>query len=164
MRKLHVIEDDAYMTPQPQEGLYVAAYFSDNTNRQLATYIEANKIPNPVAASSLHTTIVYSRVPVDGYEAAHTLNVEVNTSYARLEAWDTSGGTKCLVLCYFSPYLHIRFEEAIASGATYDFDEYKPHVTLSYDIGDFDWQSLPQLSFPLIIAGEYCETLDLGES
>ena len=46
-------------------------------------------------------------------------------------------------------YMGQRHRLGIAVGATYDFDEYKPHITLSYDVG--------VLEFP---DNEY--TLDLG--
>jgi hypothetical protein len=164
MRKLHVIEEEDYLTPQPQEGLYVAAFFSEETNQAISDYLTTNNIPNPVAGASLHTTIVYSKVPVEGYEPQHSLEIPVNTTYSKLEVWETQTGTNCLVWSFFSPYLHIRFEEAMAAGATYDFDEYKPHITLSYDIGDFDWRLLPKPTFPIVIAGEYAESLDLGDA
>lgn len=153
-----------YLREEHQEGLYVAAFFSDETNNLLAGYCSKNNIPNSVPAPSLHTTIVYSRVPVLGFEPNHTLEVPVNTTYAKLDVWETQAGPKCLVLHFFSPYLHIRFQEAMSLGATYDFDEYKPHVTLSYDIGDLDHTKLPAITFPLVIAGEYSESLDLDDA
>lgn len=143
-----------------EPGLYCAAFFDDATTARIGEYLRTHKVPNPVAEPSLHTTIVYSRVPVRGFEAIHTLNVEVNTTYSNLEIWETAQGNT-LVLHYFSPYLFIRFQDAMSHGATYDFEEYKPHVTLSYDVGpDFDLKSLPPINFPLIISGEYMEELD----
>jgi len=144
---------------QTSEGLYMTAFFDEETNKRLADYIKTNGIPNPVASSSFHTTIVYSRVPVPGFEPHHTLEVPVNTRFSKIECWDTNSG-RTLVLKFFSPYLHFRFQEAIAAGATYDYDEYKPHITLSYDIGDdFAWEDLPAIEFPLTIIGEYSEPL-----
>jgi hypothetical protein len=48
--------------------------------------------------------------------------------------------------------------------ATYDFPEYKTHVTLSYDIGDMDETKLPDVIKTIgemKIVKEYGEDLDL---
>lgn len=140
-------------------GLYVAAFFSEETNEKLGAWMRENNIQDPVAEASLHTTIVHSRVPVV-FEPNHTLDIKVDTRTAQLEIWDTPSG-RTLVLHYFSPYLHIRFFEAMAAGATYDYDEYKPHVSLSYDVGpDFTIDMVSPIDFSLVIAGEYSEELD----
>ncbi len=147
---------------KPREGLYVAAMFDADTQRNVDAWLKRQNVPNAVAGASLHTTIVYSRVPVQ-FEPKHTVDVEINTAYSNLEVWDTNSG-HTLVLHFFSPYLHIRFHEAMAAGATYDFDEYKPHVTLSYDVGpDFDLTTLEPIDFPLNIIGEYSEVLDIND-
>lgn len=147
--------------PDPESGLYVAAFFSDETNNSINQYLIDNEIPNPVSTPGLHTTIVYSKIPVHDFEPNHSVNIDVNITYASLECWDMQDGKRCLVFHYFCPYLHIRFQEAMAAGATYDFDEYKPHVTFSYDVGpDFDVTTLPKPSFKMTIVGEYCESLD----
>jgi 2'-5' RNA ligase len=49
--------------------------------------------------------------------------------------------------------------------ATYDFPEYKPHITLSYDIGDLDEKNLPDIGKYVDEIGideEYGEDLDLN--
>jgi hypothetical protein len=143
-----------------EPGLYVAAFFDEETNNNLAEYMRVNKIPSPVNTASLHTTIVYSKVPVPKFEPNHSVDIEVNTTYSAFECWEMRNGSRCLVLTYFSPYLHLRFEEAMKDGAMYDFDEYKPHVTLSYEMPvDFDVTTLPPLGFPLTIVGEYSEPI-----
>lgn len=143
------------------QGLYVAAFFSNETNKNITDYTRKHNIPNPVSENSLHTTIVYSRSPVE-FEPIHSVDAIADTEFSRLECWDLQSGGRCLVWVYDSAYLHLRFVEAIKAGATYDFDEYKPHITLSYDVPDtFDVSSLPTPNFPIEIVGEYSEPLDL---
>lgn len=144
------------LNEDPTEGLYVAAFFSEESTAKIATWMQANGIPNPVSRSSLHTTIVYSRQPVPGFEENSHIEVEVDMSFSNLEVWDTAQG-KTLVWHYFSPYLQTRFEEAMSMGATYDFEEYKSHITLSYDIGTFDMTGIRPPTFPITIEGEYAE-------
>jgi hypothetical protein len=47
--------------------------------------------------------------------------------------------------------------------AEYDFDEYKCHITLSYDIGDFDYKKLNPKDFvkSIEVVKEYQEDLNL---
>ena len=143
-----------------EPGLYVAAFFDEESNNKLAEYMRVNNIPEPVNTASLHTTIVYSKVPVPNFEPNHSVDIDVDTTHATFECWEMRNGARCLVLKYFSPYLHFRFQEAMQDGAMYDFDEYKPHVSLSYEMpADFDVSTLPPLGFPLKIVGEYSEPL-----
>lgn len=141
-------------------GLYVAAFLSAQTNRKIAEFQKKHNIPNPVPEMSLHSTIVQSKAPVENFEPNHTIDVVIDPTYCRIECWDTACG-KTLVLVLFSPYLEARFQHAISLGATYDFDEYKPHITLSYDVGDWDHKQVPLPDFTLEIAGEYSEPIYL---
>lgn len=157
--------EPSYLVEQAQEGLYVAAFFSDETQRLLAEYMAEHKIPNPIPAPSLHTTIVYSKVPVPDFDQCDfPLEITVDPAYCKIETWETPTGGKCVVLRLVSPYLELRFQEAMAAGATYDFEEYKAHISLTYEPGDFDASKLPTPNFPIVIAGEYSEPLDLGEA
>jgi hypothetical protein len=150
--------DDDVLAIEP--GLYVAAFFDEETNNNLAEYMRVNNIPSPVNTASLHTTIVYSKVPVPSFEPNHSVDIDVDTTHASFECWDMRNGARCLVLKYFSPYLHLRFQEAMKAGAMYDFDEYKPHTSLSYEMPEeFDVSTLPPLGFPLKIVGEYSEPI-----
>lgn len=143
-------------------GLYVAAYFDDETNQRIAKYLSDNNIPNPIKSPGFHTTIVYSKVPVDNFEPNHSIDLNVDTKDSTIEGWDTPSGKRCLVWHYESTYLQVRFAEAMDAGATYDYDEYKPHISLSYDIGpDFDVTKLPVPDFPIYLMGEYSEPIEL---
>jgi hypothetical protein len=141
------------------DGLYVAALFSDETNYLLSDYLDRNQIHNPVSQSSFHTTIVHSRVPVVGFDIAHTLDIVVEACNIKIELWEVSGGMKCLVLALVNPYLNYRFQEAGECGAVYDFDKYKPHITLSYDASDVNLALLPRITFPIHITREYSEPI-----
>lgn len=142
-----------------QSGLYLSAFFDDETNKNLEEFMNRHRIPNAVPTPSLHTTIVYSKSPVD-MEPLHTIDVTVHREGCSFEVWDTPSGNT-LVLKFFSPYFQIRFNEAMALGASYDYDEYKPHISLSYDVGDdFDVSTLPAIDFDIRVVGEYAETLD----
>ena len=141
------------------DGTYVAVKFDETTLKFIAEYQSRNGIPNPVSQEEIHSTIVYSRTPII-WTPAENLDIEVDTTDSIIEIWDTHDSTRCLVWHYYSAYQHRRFKEAMAKGATYDFPEYKCHITLSYDVGDFDESQLFKPAFNIVLDHEYVSGLE----
>lgn len=148
---------DLFESQETVNGTYMAASFDDPTMDAISEYSRVAGIPDPVTPSSLHCTIIYSRTIVD-IQPNHDCSSALVKPRA-LELWPVSDGKHVLVITLDCPYLHSRFNEAIAMGATYDYDEYKPHITLSYDAGDFDVMNAPPLMFDMSIKCEYVEEL-----
>lgn len=141
------------------DGTYVAVRFSHDTVDRLKQLQDDLDIPNPLDPEEFHTTLVYSRKPID-WEEEDCEGVEAKP--LRLEKWETRSKDHCLVLLIDCPHLHKRFDKAMDLGATYDFPDYKPHITLSYSVGkDFDVDS-PTLDFAIELAHEYSEPLELN--
>lgn len=141
---------------RPEKGIYVAVKFSDQTVLDLKKYQEENEIPNPLDQDEFHCTIISSRFPIE-WEPDEDLNVKVKPK--KIEVWNTRSGNNCLVLTIKSDYLDDQFDKAMELGATHDFDGFNPHVTLSYDVGDFDASELKLPTFPIVITKEYKEEL-----
>lgn len=146
--------------PNIDPGVYMCAKFCQASLEALRNVQNALEIDNPVSPEKLHTTIVYSRKTVDLFPGS-----ELNepAKLIGFEKWDTKYGST-LVGIIESDYLHSRFNDAMDMGATYDYDDYKPHVTLSYDSGIQDLESrLSSLTLPvdLRIVGEHVEALNL---
>ena len=62
-----------------------------------------------------------------------------------------------------SPALQSRHKDLMDTHqATYDYPEYKTHLSLSYDIGDFDIKQIDfsLIAHPIIFTNEYQEDLD----
>lgn len=80
---------------------------------------------------------------------------------------DDGPATNCLVLKYDCQSLIDRHRYLMGKhGASYDYDDYIPHVTLSYNIGDnFDLSKLSDIKkdIPvLVITQEYGQDLNLN--
>ena len=146
MKFAELIEDD---------GTYVAARFCKESVRSLVDLQEQIGVPNPVSPHDLHTTIVYSRVPIEWEPMTHNVPAHV----VGYRVFETDAGTDCLVLELDCPSLADRFNEAMDRGATFDFPSYIPHVTLSYDIGDFSHDALETPALRLNVAHEYIDDL-----
>lgn len=125
-------------------GTYIAVNYDERAKDYLIGWCTSNAIPNPVNRDSIHTTVVYSRVTLDRYLPSPNLdhvavigNLDVFTSNMNGKT------TNCLVVTLKSGFLvarHNWLRECF--GATHDFQDYVPHITLSYDIGDLDISSL----------------------
>lgn len=153
------------------KGTYAAVKFDEATQDAIVKYIEDNDIPNGLSKSKLHTTLLYSRKYCPNYEPAGDIDPAWVGKPTKLEVWESKGKlrdeptTRCLVLKFNCPEMDERHKELMAEhDATYDFPEYKTHVTLSYDIGVMDESKLPSPTDAigdLTIVEEYGEDLQL---
>jgi phage-related protein (TIGR01555 family) len=78
----------------------------------------------------LHVTITYSRAPVDWFKMGSTWDEEMTLPKGGARQMETFGEAKVLLIQ--SNSLHWRHEEMVANGASHDFPEYQPHITISY--------------------------------
>ncbi|MFP9202289.1 hypothetical protein ACLI2R_14165 [Enterococcus faecalis] len=136
-------------------GLYVAAKFSELTLDALEELQRSLRVPNPVPREKIHSTICYSRVNVPYVPSSVSFEV---ASSGHLEVWKTQDGST-LVLVLDSEYLRCRHMYARALGATHDFDDYTPHITLSYNVGPLSFSGDVQI--PVVLDREYKEPLKL---
>lgn len=145
-----------------KNGTYAGVCFSEKTNKQLEKFCKDHDIPNPVTSSKFHTTLLYSRKPLPDYKAAGKYDEPLIGKPTNWDVWKSQDGANCLILEYSCPKLKKRHNKLMKEHeATYDFPEYKTHVTLSYNIDDFDIKSLPKFSNNIEIVEEYKEDLNL---
>lgn len=158
------------MEKKNNKGTYAGVRFTDDTVKRIKTYAEENEIPNRVPSSKLHTTVLYSRKYCPNYEAAGAYDKPLVGKPKKFDIWksqpDENGNRSlCLVLTYDCPELVNRHNALMKEhGATFDYDQYRPHVTFSYDVGEgFDVNKLnPKDIGDIEISKEYREDLDLN--
>ena len=138
-------------------GSYMGIKFTPETQIKIKNWCDKFNISNPVLGEDLHTTIMYSTKYINVENKKYTLYIDPKT-YS-LEIF----GKNILVLRYETSTLSNRWKELIDMGATYDFDEFKIHMTLSYEFrgGKRKLRKLKIPTFPLILEREYVEDLDL---
>ena len=132
---------------------YCCAIFNSETNKNLKQYCKQNNLPNP--CSEFHSTVVYSRVHVE-FEPLEFVGVTIPSYNTSISKWKTDNGW-IIVMTLNSKWLHYRFREAKELGATWDFPEYAPHITLCTDAYNVDISKLSPITFDLVIESEYCE-------
>ena len=145
-----------------KDGTYVALQLSKESREILDNFVEMNLgLTERVDPSSFHITIIYSRTPVptaENYLDNNSLPVEALVS--GYEVFPTKNAGKCLVLRLVCPYATKLNSELSKQGATSDYDEYKPHLTIAYDTKqDLDLQ-FPIPQFQLIFDKITVDPLD----
>ena len=79
--------------------------------------------------TELHCTIAYSRRLFQ--RTPNPLDIVVSDVYPQLEILGDEG---CVVLKLKSKELENRFNECIEAGATYDYENYIPHITIAVNV------------------------------
>lgn len=137
-----LLEQQTRITDLGKDGTYIAVHFSRKTQNKLAKLAEALGInkENRVERKKMHCTVVYSRNPFTNFKIHGKMKEPWIGTPTKLEIFPTQSGARALVLRFDCPKLVERHEYFKKEhGATYDYDEYKIHATLCYDVGE-DWQ------------------------
>lgn len=115
-----------------------------------------------VPGSDLHTTITYSRRPVNWYRVAgeFTPDRELIVDAGGPRMVDRLGDQGAVVLHFWSGPLAWRNQVMRDLGASWDFPEYLPHVTLTYDGGDLDLSKIEPYRGKLIFGPEIFEPIE----
>lgn len=152
-----------------QKGTYAGVNYSPETIEHIQTFLKKYKVPNPVAPEKIHTTVLYSRKFLPDFEPRGMLEEPMEAKFMGYHVWKTSPTDKttepwnCLIMKINCPELKDLHEKYMKEHeATYDYDKYDPHITLSYNIGNFNIDNLPKFDFPLEIVEEYSEDLNLN--
>lgn len=150
-------------------GTFVGAHLSAESVALLKSFIEDNKIPNHIKLHKLHCTMLYSRETVANIEVDKTYETPIKCTAQGIAIWktkkDENGNTKnCLVLQLKSPMATKRHDHFMKKypEATHDYPEFKVHVTLSYDAGDFDVKALPAFTDNIYLTGEFTNPASTG--
>jgi len=135
---------DAYkevlrLTDAEPRPCYVARYLTNGD--EVKAHFEAQGLKVTVAPDRMHTTLIYSKTPIDWFKVAPTdwgdeAKLIVPAGGPRMMA-KFGPNENAIVLMFASSRMSWRHEEFIREGASYDF-EYQPHLTLNYEGQDID--------------------------
>ena len=153
---------------EKKPGTYAGVRFDPDTIKTIKEYIKENGIPNGVPSKKMHSTLLYSKKHCPDYVAQGDIDPPYVATPKGFDVWpsqpDDDGKVKnCLVMEFDCPDLAARHKALMDEHkASYDFPDYKTHVTLSYDIGDMKAGDLPGIEKDLKelkIVKEYQEDL-----
>jgi phage-related protein (TIGR01555 family) len=115
-----------------------------------------------------HVTIVYSRSPVDwmemgtdsGWSNEDDGSLRVSPGGPRFV--DTLGDEGAVVLFFLSNRLTYRHNDMVDRGASHDYDEYMPHVTITYDGKDVELRDVEPYIGELVFGPETFQEIEPG--
>jgi hypothetical protein len=111
-----------------------------------------------VPEDELHCTVSYSRKVFE-----HNVNEdEVIITPDQFIGIELLGDEGAVVLKFNSDKMQDRFNQCMREGATYDYNEYIPHITLTYNGKDLDLSKLELPIFDIVLYNETVEPLDLN--
>jgi len=143
------------------KGSYAAVKFDPETVKALEAYQYDNNIPNPLNPDEFHSTVMFSRKYIPNFKPLGEIQGWEGT-FEKFHVYP-SDDTQALVLMYDCWEIKDRWQKIISEyGATWDYDDFHPHITLSYDMEDLDISKLPPYKGPIIIVEEYNNDLDEG--
>lgn len=104
----------------------------------------------------LHVTEAYSREPFDW----SALRPDPGHVLAAGGARTVQAFGKAIVLTFESPKLQERWQQLRAAGASWDFPDYSPHVTFTYEPGSVDLAKVEPFQGPLMFGSEDFAEID----
>lgn len=131
-----------------ESGTYAGYKYDKDDVKKLRQWAKDKGIPNRIPSNNIHTTLLYSKKKCPDYEPLGSLKNPIVAKLGKPEVWDDhNNGTKALVIKLDAPDMVKRHKELMKQhDATYDYPTYKPHISLSYDVGeDFDLDKLSDM-------------------
>lgn len=146
---------------QNKRGTYAGIKYDATTENKLKEFIEKNQIPNG-NGNDLHTTLLYSTRFLPLYEP------KVDVDYGEITFKRFRKFDNILVLELNAPGIVKRHNELMLEhDAVYDYEDYIPHITISYSADEIDDSKLDGTfftynNFKFKAIEEYSEDLDLN--
>ena len=154
--------DESAMTDAAPRPLYVHRKVLNAD--AIVAWAKSQGFESTLPAEDMHVTVAFSKTPVDWMKAGtdwandETGRIKVVPGGARLiERFD--GGA--IVLLFNSSHLSWRHEAIKEAGASWDWPEYQPHITITYKAGAVDLSKIEPYRGPIELGPEVFEELDL---
>ncbi|MDA3808067.1 MAG: LPD5 domain-containing protein, partial [Thiomicrorhabdus sp.] len=108
-----------------------------------------------LSADDMHVTVVYSRDPI----AIKPTKGDVSIADGKRTV-EPLGEDGAVVLKFESKELQDEWKAARDAGASWDYESYTPHVTITYDGGDIDVKSIKPFTGEIKLGGQVVEALN----
>lgn len=117
-----------------------------------------------------HVTVLYSKEAVDWIAMGNDREFLCEGDDATDNMLIPAGGPRVImplgdmgavVLCFASSRLSYRHQDMVYKGASHDYDEYSPHVTISYENTGLDLSKIEPYQGPLVFGPEIFQEISL---
>lgn len=127
---------DSIITDAKPRSLYVSRRLLNA--EQFIAWAKAQGFGETLTADQLHVTVAFSRAPIDWLKVPsdwwQDANGEVTVPAGGARMVEPLGDKGAVVLLFASDYLSHRHTSIVGAGASWDWDDYQPHVTISYQM------------------------------
>lgn len=136
--------------------------------KQIADFYKEQDGIESTLGSDMHVTIIYSKKAVDWIKVGED---NWSTTDEKGNMMIKAGGPRvmekfgdnALVLAFASSDLGYRHNSAeYRAGCTWDYDDYTPHITITYKAGAVDVLHMPVYTGPIILGPEKFEEIKVG--
>ncbi len=131
---------------------------------EIHSWAEDQGFENIVPEEKMHVTIVASKAPIDWMKLGNADEWNSEEEFKVPEGGPrivcALGDNKAPVLMFGSSKLSWRNEEALRLGASWDFNEYQPHITVSYEPTKIDLDDIEPFTGEIILGPEMFEEFD----
>lgn len=155
------------MEERRQTGIYASCSYDEESLSKLQIWLEGQNdlIPMPVPLENIHTTVVYSRAdfPCPIGQSIHLTDSQPFCPSGFTLLGKPEDEMACLVMLLDADALVHVHNFCLNEGAKHDYEDYIPHVTLSYQVPkDFDHSQIQVPDFCLKPNAIKFEPLDLN--
>jgi len=121
------------------------------------TWAKSQGFKTTVSAEELHATVALSKQPV---EFPEPLEGELTIREVEGRTVERLGDKGAVVLKFKSSALVNRWDDLRAAGASWDFFQYTPHITITYDGGAVDLSKVQPFQGDLLLSSEIVQSVD----
>lgn len=131
---------------------------------EILNWIKSQGFEDSLPANELHVTVAFSRTPLDWMKIEPEWNSDksgqlmVPPGGARVV--EELGDEGAVVLMFSSAELAWRWRGFKDAGASWDYDDYQPHVTLSYSKGAVDLKKVEPYRGKIVLGPEIFEEIN----
>jgi len=131
----------------------------------IVSWAKAQGFASVVDPAELHVTVIYSKSPVDWFKFGENWSgdekgqLTINAGGPR--AVEKLGDKGAVVLMFASSQLSWRNRSAVEDlGASWDYPEYQPHITITYAAGGLDLTEVEPYTGKIVLGPEMFEDID----
>lgn len=127
---------------------------------EIIDWAKAQGFQKTVPASEMHVTITFSRALVDWVKMGEAYSEKIEVGAGGPRVVEPLGDKGAVVLQFASSELAWRHHEMMENGASWDFDDYWPHVTITYDGTDIDLSKVEPFRGKIVLGHEIFEEVN----
>lgn len=114
----------------------------------------------PMDPERMHVTVVYSKTPLDWMKVGAAWEAELKIPAGGPRVIERFGDGGAIVLAFASLELQWRNERAREAGASFDYDEYQPHITISWLDPTLDVDKIEPYQGEIVLGPELFSEID----